>query len=322
MLLHWGVNQLTNGRAKEGVKLLEDSVAYLRVAGDPFVKILKLIAFQILSLYYKSEDNPDKAVEFYKKASEACEAAAYQSLFIIPKLTSSGCRTHEEKISQEENLPLVLEVNFLVTKAMKIFSSTETMKLFENEVLQKGKEVDANLSRNSKAGLIFLHQSIVGVLTETTGCEEAIRTIQAVIERQETALSQSKMVEDDSLVDSEDNMSEVEHKKVLAKNYSDLSTLQFRMKNYKASLQSQNLALDIKRELYDEQHPEIADSYHELGIIARTLEGYSLALHYQQRALDIRRLNLRDESPLNIASNFHELGAVRNGRVYFCISVT
>ena len=259
--------------------LLEDSVAYLLDAGDPFLKILKILTFQILSLYYKSEDNVERAVVFYKNASEACEAAAHNSLLVFPK-TSSGCRTQEEMISQEENLPLVLEVNFLVTKAAKIFSKTETMKSFENNVLQMRKEVDAKLSRNSKAGLIFVHQSIVGVLAEMTGYKEAIRSIQAAVERQKTVLCQSKLVEDDS--------SEVEHKEALAKNYSHLSALQFRMEDYKASLQSQNLAQDIRRELYDERHPKIADSYHELGIILRTLGDCNSALHFQERALDIR----------------------------------
>lgn len=195
---YFGVHQLANGRTRDGVKLLEDSVLYLRDACDPFLKILKLLAFQILSLYYKSEGNLDRAVEFYKMTSEACEETANQSLFVIHKLTSSGCRTHQERISQEENLPLVLEVNFLVNKAAKIFSKTETLKIFKNDVLQMRKEVDAKLSRNSKAGLIFLHQSIVGVLAEMTEYEEAMKSIQAVIERQKIVLSQSKVVEDDS----------------------------------------------------------------------------------------------------------------------------
>ena len=191
---YFGVHQLANGRTREGVKLLEDSVVYLRDACDLFSKILKLLAFQILSLYYKSEDNLDRAIKFFKKASEACEEAADQSLLVIDRPTSSGCRTHEERISQEENLPLVLEVNFLVTKAAKIFSKTETMKIFEYDVLQMKTEVDEKLSRNSKAGVIFLHQSIVGVLAEMTGYEEAVRSIQADIAGQKTLLSQSKMV--------------------------------------------------------------------------------------------------------------------------------
>ena len=314
---YFGVHQLANGRTAEGVKLLEDSAVYLRDACDPFLKILKVLAFQILSLYYKSEDNLDRAVEFYKRTSEACEEAANQSLLVIQKLTSSGCRTNEERISQEENLPLVLEVNFLVSKAAKIFSSTETMKIFENDVLQTRKEVDAKLSRNSKAGLIFLHQSIVGVLAEMTGYEEAIRSIQAVIERQNMVLSQSKMIEDDFSAEgdssdqySEDNKSEVEHKEALARNYSYLSALHFRMEDYKASLESQNLALDIRRELYDERHPEIADSYHELGIILRALGNCNLALHFQQLALDIR-LDHCGENPSKTAASYHELGVTQ-----------
>ena len=310
---YFGVHQLSNGRTREGVKLLEDSVVYLRDSCDPFLKILKVLAFQILSLYYKSEDKLDRAVEFYKKTSEA----ANQSLLVIQKLTSSGCRTPEERITQEENLPLVLEVNFLVTKAAKIFSSTKTMKIFENDVLQMRKEIDPKLSRNSKAGLIFLHQSIVGVLAEMTGNEEAIRSVQAVIERQKMVLSQSKTIEDDFQVDGDssdqyikDSNSEIEHKEALAKNYSYLSALQFRMEDCKASLESQNLALHIRQELYDKRHPEVADSYHELGIILRTLGDCNLALHYQQLALDIR-LNHSGENPSKAAASYHELGVTQ-----------
>jgi len=308
LLCYLGIHELTNGKTEDGVRHLESSLTFLSDTTDPLLKILKLLSFQILSLYYKSGNNVNRADRFYKSASEVCEAVGSQSLLVIPNMPSRGLRTKEEEQERDENLPLRLELYFLMSKAVKIFSTVETMKSFENDVLRIKEKVDASLSANSEVGLFCLYRSIVGILAEMSRYEEAVKSIQAVIKIQEKALNQHTNSSDQ---DTEDELFGERRlqgrKEVLAKSYFYLAVLQFRTKDYEASFEAQKRALEIREELFDEPHADIADSCHELGIILRTLGHCESALHFQNRALNIRS-KLSSEFPLKEADSHHEVG--------------
>ena len=310
-----GIHKLANGQIKNGVEHLENCISYLKDTIDPSLKVLKVVTFQILSLYFESTNCLNRAVTFYENARDECKTRGNHDLLIIPRMTSKGLRIKDKKKVKQVNQPLVLEVCFLVAKAAKIFAPVETMKSVEDDVLEMQREINANLSANSKVGWFYLHRSVAGVLAEMTRYNEAIESIQTVIEIQKTTLHHRRVCGvNPSHQDRTDKISEdlglYEHQEALAKNLFYLAVLQFRQKDYKASLQSQKCALQIREKLYGEPHADIADSCHELGIILRTLGEYEEAVHIHKRAL-CNRSQLSNENPLKEADSHHELGVTQ-----------
>ena len=111
-----GIHKLSNGHIKDGLENLKDSLAHLKDTSDSTLEILKIMTFQIVAIYYESTANETEAANFFKNARDECKAWKNYRLFLSEK----------EKINtDEQNLPLVLEVRFLITKATKLFSSAK-----------------------------------------------------------------------------------------------------------------------------------------------------------------------------------------------------
>ena len=301
LLCYLGIHKLANGKIIDGVTYLENSLAHFKNIADPMQKILRILTLQILKQYYESIQCVDKADTCFKNAKEECGTREQQGLFLIPNIPGKNVKIKEDKqrMANEENRPLELEIYLLLTKATKIFSSTKTMELFEREVNKMKKEMEekCNSVENLKVGSLYMHRFVVGVLAEMTRYEEAIESIQAAICHQENVIS---MAED----------SKGTHKEALARSYAYLAVLQFRVQDYNSSLRSERRAMDIKREIFGEQHPDVADSYHEFAIISRTIGNCDSALQSQKRVLEIR-LNFAEQNPLNVAASYHELGVTQ-----------
>ena len=301
LLCYLGIHKLVNGQIMDGVTHLENSLVHFKNIADQMQKILRILTLQILEQYYESIQCVEKAATFFETAKEECGTREQQGLFLIPNIPGKNVKIKEDerRMLNEENRPLELEIYFLLTKATKIFSPTKTMELFEREVnkMKKQMEEKCNSVENLKVGSLYVHRFVVGVLAEMTRYEEAIESIQAAICHQENVIS---MAED----------SKETHKEALARSYSYLAVLQFRVQDYNSSRRSQRRAMDIKREIFDEQHPDVADSYHEFAIISRTIGDCDSALQFQKRALEIR-LNFAEQKPLNVAASYHELGVTQ-----------
>ena len=111
-----GIHKLSNGHIKDGLENLKESLAHLKGTTDPTLEILKIMTFHIVAIYYESTANETEAANFFKNARDECKAWKNYRLFLSEK----------EKINtDEQNLPLVLEVRFLITKATKLFSSAK-----------------------------------------------------------------------------------------------------------------------------------------------------------------------------------------------------
>ena len=299
-----GIHQLVSGKLKEGVKLLKEALSHLDSTIGQFL-ILKALACQILSLYYESENRLQKAKEFLKMASEECNKIGDPSLLVIPQINENVPK--EENASQ--NLPLALVMYFLISKAIKIFSP-KTMKSLEHDVLRMKREIYRDPSANIGKVVANFHfqRNVVGVLAEINKYDEAIQSIQATISLQKKVLMQCT---NDGVGSHEtEDLKLQEHKEALAKSYSYLSVLEFHLKDYKASFESQRCTLEIRREIFGERHASTVDSYHELAIILRTMGDCLSALHFQERILDVR-LNLSDQNPSKTADSYHELGVTQ-----------
>ena len=294
LLCYLGIHKLANGQIMDGVQHLQKSLALFKNIADPTQKILRILTLQILAQYYESIQIVDEAARFFENAKEECGTGEQEGLFLISKTPSKNV-----KMAEEENRPLELEIYFLLTKATKIFSSAKTTELLEREVNKMKKEMEqkCNSDENLKVGSLYIHRFVVGVLAEMTRYEEAIESIQAAILHQENVIS---IAED----------SKESHKEALARSYSYLAVLQFRVQDYSSSLESQRRAMDIKREIFGEQHPDVADSYHEFAIISRTIGDCDSALLFQNRALEIR-LTFAKQNPLKVADSYHELGVTQ-----------
>ena len=290
-----GIHKLSNGQMKDGVQYLKESLAHLMDTTDPTLKILKIIMCQIVATYFESTINEIEATKYFENAIDECRAWRNCDLILSQK---------DKRIADQQDLPLVLEVHFLITKATKLFSSAERMKSFEEDVLQIKENSDANQLSNTKDGSFYLQRFIAGVLAEMTSYEEAIKLIQNLIGVRERVLSRL-LVRDVNSVDQES--SKDDHKRALARSYSYLAVLHLRIKDYKASVKSGRRALDYTIGLCGEEHSDTADSYHELANIMRSLGDCNSALLFHQRALDIR-LILVEENPLKVAASYHELG--------------
>ena len=295
LLCFLGIHKLANAQIDEGVKDLEDSLVHFNKISDPQLKIVRIVTVQILELYYEATNCSDKAAVYFEQAKNECESGGQQDLFITPKITGKHVKSKDKRIHQKENRPLELQIYFLISKAAKIFSPAKTLE-FHVDKMTNEMEEKCNAVKNPKVGLLYLHRFVVGVLAEMTKYKEAIKSIQAAIGHQ---------VKENSL--NED--SKESYKEALARSYCYLAVLQFRDKDYEASLQSRRRALNITLDI-GERRSDTADNYHELATILRTLGDCESALHFYQRALDIR-LNLFEENPLKVASSCHELGVTQ-----------
>ena len=72
LLTYRGLYKFFTGRAKEGVRHLEEALSSMETT--PKHRILKLIILQVLSLYQSFKSNPLKSLNFYKKAVDECKA--------------------------------------------------------------------------------------------------------------------------------------------------------------------------------------------------------------------------------------------------------
>ena len=301
LLCYLGIHKLANGQIMHGVTDLENYLAHFRNIADPMQKILRILTLQILGQYYESIQRVDKAATFFENAKEECVTREQQDLLLIPNIPGKSVKIKEDeqRMANEENRPLGLEMYFLLTKATKIFSSAKTMELFEREVNKWKKEIEekCNSVENLKVGSLYIHRFVVGVLAEMTRYEEAIESIQSAILHQENVVSMAEETQEN-------------HKEALARSYSYLAVLQFRVQDYSSSLRSQRRAMDIKREIFGEKHPDVADSYHEFAIISRTIGDCDSALQFQERVLEMR-LNFSELIALKVAASYHELGVTQ-----------
>ena len=70
------------------------------------------------------------------------------------------------------------------------------------------------------------------------------------------------------------------------------------MGDFKAALQSEQRALEIRIKLFGEEHQSTADCYYELGKTQHKMGDFKLALQLEQRALEIR-IKLFGEEPVS-----------------------
>ncbi len=102
--------------------------------------------------------------------------------------------------------------------------------------------------------------------------------------------------------------------KLKANVLSDLGTTYGLLGNYQEALKYQKQALEIRRQLFGELHPDTATSFNNVGSIYGDMGNHKEALKYQEQALEILRQLFGEQHPntatiiTNVGSTYDNLG--------------
>jgi len=313
-MCYFGINQLAAEKIEGGFQCLQD--ALLLMNNSPEQAILKLVAFQILVVYYRCRNNLSNASIFYRKALQQCRAAGNTERLVIPPLeikekrSTDKCKPHRST-NLLLNQPLKVEVIFLLTEATKSFSDPDTKQYLSNVPLQILKETETevpvslgfiNFQSNAAVLLTFFNQVV----------QDPVKLYEARISYHQRALKQCNESKRSSANKEEDpaTLHQV-HSEALVKCYSDLGIFHQRKNIYADALQSHQCALDMTLELFGEEHASTADSCSLVGCTQYQLGDFTSALYSYQRALDIR-LKLFGENHASTADCYHSLGVTQH----------
>ena len=310
LLCYSGIYQLVTGKTEDGVQNLEEALFLMH--GTPEQKILKIIIFQILAIYYRFIKNPSRMSMFYSKALEECRVVGDNKLLIIPAMQNRRSENGEDETIEKSpekviNSPLTLEVLCLVSEAIKHFPDPGTQQYVSNVVLNTAKDLE-NPVLQSSLGLFNFQRNVNIILENVSSKREDVANLSAErILYHEKAIEQCKSSKENSLTHKPNSKTLALHREALAKSYADHADIQRKMKNYSQAVQSAQRALNIRLQLFGEEHSSTAESYHSLGITQHEQGDLSSALQSAQRALDIR-LKLFGEEHSSTAESYHLLG--------------
>ena len=93
-LCYSGIAQLVMGTTEDGVQCLKEALSLMN--DTPEERILKIVAFQIISIYYLFKQNSSRTSQFLDKALQECKVAGDTELLIIPGAENSGNQTDEK----------------------------------------------------------------------------------------------------------------------------------------------------------------------------------------------------------------------------------
>ena len=315
-LCYSGIYQLITGKTEDGVILLQEAISLMD--GTPEQGILRIIMFQILAIYYRCIKNSSRMSMFYNKALQECRALGDTQLLIIPKMENRERKDGEEKKVQSNpdkliNPPLTLEVVFLVNEATKHLSDFQTKHCVSNIVLNIAKDL-AKPRLQTSLGLFNFQYNVNTTLQNMSSKQEDAAKLSAErIMYHEKAIEQCKSSKQNSPIHEQNSATLALHQEAQAKSYADQANIQCIMQNYSEALQSAQRALDIRHELFGEQHSSTADCYHLLGIIQHAQGDFSSALQSTQRGLNIRLKWFGEEHP-STADSYHSLGITQHAQ--------
>ena len=305
-----GISQLVAKKIESGVECLKRSLVLMNDSHEQ--AILKLLMFQILTVYYQFLNNSASSAYFYSKAIQQCREAGDIELLVIPPLESKEKKNANESQPYRGtdillNQPLKLAIIFLIAEATNSFPDTDTTQSLSNVALQILREVETEVPVS--LGLLNVHRNASRFLTTFNQVvQDPVKMYEARISYHQKTLKQCNDRKESSAQQEESSASFYQvHIEALAKCYLDLGKFQYSKKNYPEALQPLQRALDITHEVFGEEHASTADSYNELGNTQIQVDDLPSALHSHQRALVIR-LKLFGEEHARTAGSYHELG--------------
>ena len=308
-LFYLGIYRLIIGEMEEGVNILHEALSFMNTS--PEHTILKLVIFQIFSLYYEYKNDLVTSSTFYRNALEECKEATVVRLIVIPnnqEVRDQGSKNGATSTGKESpfvNLPLKTKIISLVSSAVKQFCNTVTNEFFSNTLLRELSDSKLATQMNT-TGWFHFHRNAVSLLRRFKKYEEALELINKGISFHSKALlTQNPNGKEITAV----NLNE--HKTALADHYSECASIQYELHTLQKAVHFKQRVLKIRLEVYDEETSVIADSYLKVGNKQHATGDYTSALKSKKRALQIR-LKLFGEEHAETSESYHSLGITQH----------
>ena len=153
-LSYSGIYQLITGKTEQGVQLLHEALSLMDGNPDSKQRILRIILFQILAIYYRFNKNASRMSNFYSKALEECRIVGDTKLLVIPAMENIDSVDGEKEriVRNSENLinpPLTLQVLCIVSKAIEHLPDADAKRSANNTVINIAKETQNSLLQSS-----------------------------------------------------------------------------------------------------------------------------------------------------------------------------
>ncbi|XP_068750729.1 uncharacterized protein [Montipora capricornis] len=314
---YFGICQLVIGKVKSGIHCLLEAVSLMHESGEQ--KILRLVVYQVIAVYYQFLNDPSTSTYYYNKALKECNSAADEQLIVIPPLGCKGKEPRNGKKLQTNTFdssnywPLPFLVIFHIRKAAKDFFDTDTQQFVINPALR----ILNDLQINSKTPFYLFHfcGNVMALLRSTftekgivgSGLKESVARHQATLEK----LKHSSSAPEENF-DSTVTLRSQECNQPLAKFYQDFGELHQSKKNYSKALYFKTCALDIVlRTNRQEVNAFLAHGYHSLGVTQHSLGDFTSALQSAKRALQVR-IKVFGEDHASTADSYHFLGVTQH----------
>ena len=294
-LCYLGLYQLVKGETENGIKCLKEALSLMN--NSPEQRVLRVIASQILEIYYKFQSNASNNSQLYSEALPANKKAGNTQLTVNPATGTGSTTMQIDEKQTMSNHPLQLQVIYHVKEASHVFLDIETEMSIKDSLQKVLKEVETALPK-SQPGLFNFYRVAYTMLRELfqgdnlcTFDKEQLSSCQTALEQYKTRFGEQHACTADS--------------------YYYLGEMQNKWGDYTSALQSFQNALNIRYILFGEKHKSTADSYESLGVTQHKLGDFNSALQSKQRALDIR-LTLFGEEHQSTAESYHSVGTTQH----------
>ena len=313
-LCYLGINYLFRKETKIGVECLKEAMSSLDNCNNPWPEqtILKLLIFQILTVYYRSLNDYSSSSKFYDKALLECSGVEDRDLLVFSSMTRETKETYNEIHIQSDseiclNQPLKCEIAFLLSEATKSFSDSNTKQYTSSLVLQILKSVEREVTIS--VGLVSFQRVVTHVLCLLES-ENPVKLFMSRLNYHQTVPVEKCK---NSLSRQKEESSGFIHiqNEALAKCYEDLTEVYKERMNYPEALQAIQQALSVTRMHFGEEHEKTAYSYFSLGVTQYQMYDYKAVLQSHQRAVAIR-INLFGEEHESTADSYRELGVTQH----------
>ena len=268
-LCYLGINYLFRKETKIGVECLKEAMSSLDNCNNPWPEqtILKLLIFQILTVYYRSLNDYSSSSKFYDKALLECSGIEDRDLLVFSSMTRETKETYNEIHIQSDseiclNQPLKCEIAFLLSEATKSFSDSNTKQYTSSLVLQILKSVEREVTIS--VGLVSFQRVVTHVLCLLES-ENPVKLFMSRLNYHQTVPVEKCK---NSLSRQKEESSGFIHiqNEALAKCYEDLTEVYKERMNYPEALQAIQQALSVTRMHFGEEHEKTAYSYFSLGV--------------------------------------------------------
>ena len=308
-LCYMGIYHFITDETNNGMQFFKEALLSFENCNGAERRILEMVIFQILAVYFQSINDLSSASAFYDKAIRQCSVMRDLQLLIIPSMKNEDKESvNEVKLQQRSDIllsqPLKCEITLLLSEATKTFADVNTKQCLRNSFLK----IVENIEREAEITLgLLTFQNVVTNLLWLSSSEDPQTLYASRIKYYQAALTQYK-----ESSPNKDNLNDVRHlqNEAHARVLLDLGSAFIKRKRYPEALQANQQALEISQRLLGEEHESTAESYLSVGVTQYQMHDYNSALQSHQRALAIC-IKVFGEEHENTAESYFSVGVTQ-----------